>query len=414
MADRRVARVCRVTTPHADAQPSAAWGTAPAAAPGPVGAGAVPTSWPGGARRTSAWTDVVTVLGLTAVGLAALAGLGVVLLEVGMGPGAVGLLLALVPLALVLAGVRWLDTWEPEPRGALLFGLLWGAGVAVLLAVTVNDLTMWFVAHATGDPDAAYRTTALVSAPVVEEIGKGLGVLVIYLARRRYFDGVVDGIVYAGVVAAGFAFTENVLYFGQAGELLPQTFAMRGLATPFAHLLFTACTGAAIGWAARSRSRGAVLWATPLGLLAAMALHSAWNATALLAGPAFLALYLVVQVPVFVGVVALAFGLRRRERDIIAGRLDEYGRAGWFAPHEVQMLTSIRLRTQARRWAARTGGQAAGAAMHAFQRDATTLALRRQIALTGRADLRTYATTERDLLGSVVAHRHQVLATVGG
>ena len=32
--------------------------------------------------------------------------------------------------------------------------------------------------------------------------------------RRREFDGVVDGVVYAGLVAAGFAFTENILYFG--------------------------------------------------------------------------------------------------------------------------------------------------------------------------------------------------------
>ena len=34
--------------------------------------------------------------------------------------------------------------------------------------------------------------------------------------RRREFDGIVDGIVYAGLVAAGFAFTENILYFGRA------------------------------------------------------------------------------------------------------------------------------------------------------------------------------------------------------
>ena len=38
----------------------------------------------------------------------------------------------------------------------------------------------------------------------------------VFLFRRKEFDGIVDGIVLAGFIGVGFAFTENILYFGRA------------------------------------------------------------------------------------------------------------------------------------------------------------------------------------------------------
>src|SRR5205809_319359 len=79
------------------------------------------------------------------------------------------------------------------------------------------------------------------------------------LFRRREFDGVVDGIVLAGLSGLGFAFTENVLYFGRAflaGQeqslttgffAVGFTFVLRGVLSPFAHPLFTAMTGIGLG-----------------------------------------------------------------------------------------------------------------------------------------------------------------------
>ncbi|SFJ71492.1 PrsW family intramembrane metalloprotease [Cellulomonas sp. KH9] len=371
--------------------------------------GAVPAGWVP-PRRTTTARDVLAMLAVALIAVAAVGALALVLVQVGVGAGVVGTVLAVVPLTVVLLGIRWLDRWEPEPRGALLFGLLWGAGVAVLVSIVVNDLTLYTVAQATGSLDAGLVASSVVSAPVVEELAKGAGVLVLFLARRRYFDGVVDGLVYAGVVAAGFAFIENILYFGRAGDALAETFVLRGLATPFAHLLFTACTGAALGLAARSRSRHAAWWLFPLGLLGATVGHALWNATGLVAGSAYLLVFAVVQVPLFAGVVGLTFWLRRQESVVIRHRLAEYAAAGWFAPHEVEMLASLQRRRTAVGWATRAGGPAAGEAMRQFQRDATTLAFRRQQAATGRADLRTHAESERDLLVAVTADRHRVLA----
>ena len=55
---------------------------------------------------------------------------------------------------------------------------------------------------------------AAVVAPITEEGAKGLFILLLLWFRRRVIDGVLDGIVYAGLVGVGFAFTENILYLG--------------------------------------------------------------------------------------------------------------------------------------------------------------------------------------------------------
>ncbi|ACQ80240.1 membrane protein [Beutenbergia cavernae DSM 12333] len=362
--------------------------------------------WQGGVRKKS--TSVWSVIAIVLVAIGALVGLGLVLIQVGVGPAVVGFILALFPLAVVLTAVFWLDRWEPEPKGMLAFALLWGAGVSVIIALFGNTALGIYFYSLSGDPAAADTLTAVISAPIVEESAKGLGVLLIYLMRRQFFDGIVDGIVYAAVVAAGFAFTENILYFGRFfDDGLGQVFVMRGIMSPFAHLLFTACIGIALGIASRSRNRYAAWWLFPLGLLAAMGLHALWNGAASLN---FILIYVVVQVPLFVGAIVLAFWLRRQESRVIRDRLTEYGRAGWFEPHEVEMLASLRLRSQARTWAGRMGPSAV-AAMKAFQKHATSLAFARQRVVTGRADLRTQSQDERSLLNELTSDRQRFVAS---
>ena len=91
---------------------------------------------------------------------------------------------------------------------------LWGACVATAGALLLNTSSMLVIAEVAGR-ESARDVAAVVVAPVVEESLKGLGVLLVLLLRRREFDGVVDGIVYAATCAAGFAFAENVLYLGR-------------------------------------------------------------------------------------------------------------------------------------------------------------------------------------------------------
>jgi RsiW-degrading membrane proteinase PrsW (M82 family) len=165
-----------------------------------------------------------------------------------------GIVAAALPVPIVVLTLRWLDRYEPEPWRYLVFTFLWGALVA-----TVSALVLQIAGHGLV-PEGA---SAILIAPPTEEFGKALPVLLLLLFRRREFGGVVDGIVYAGMAGIGFAFTENVLYFssayqdgaqhGQGLLALGVLFVVRGIMSPFAHPLFTACVGIGLGLAALYR-----------------------------------------------------------------------------------------------------------------------------------------------------------------
>lgn len=325
--------------------------------------------------------------------------------EVGQA-GLLALLVAVLPLGIVVPALLWLDRYEAEPRRYLLFAFLWGALIATLVSLVLNTGSTLLLAQTTHDPEAV---ASVVVAPVVEESLKGFGVLLILWFRRREFDGVVDGIVYAGLSAAGFAFAENVLYFGRAltesgPEGLIATFILRGLIGPFAHPLFTMWIGVGVGVAAR-RHRGVWRFVAPvLGLLFAMSLHALWNLSAVAGIDGFWTSYLLLQVPVFLGAIVVVAWARRREGRLITEHLVTYGRYGWLTPPEVDMLASVSRRRDARRWAGRVGGAPARRAMVAFQDDASELALLR-VRMTHGTVGPEAAATERYLLQSLTAAR---------
>src|SRR6478735_2865557 len=123
-------------------------------------------------------------------------------------------LMAIIPVLVIVPTFLWLDRYEAEPARYIVFAFLWGALVAVVGAFFLNTFGLKMLVEARWtDP---LETGAVYLAPVTEETLKGLGILLIYLFRRREFDGIIDGIVYAGLIGAGFAFSENILYLGQA------------------------------------------------------------------------------------------------------------------------------------------------------------------------------------------------------
>lgn len=376
--------------------------------PPPNTTGPIEQVWAPGQQASN--RPILNIIGIAVGTITMLAVIIFVMSRTGVGETTAGLVLALVPLTIVLAGVLWLDRWEPEPKIMLLTALLLGAGVATLSSLVVNTAITQAFFEATQDAQSAQTLGTVVIAPVVEEIFKGLIVLGLFLVRRQHFDGPVDGVVYAATVAAGFAFTENILYFAQNPNSVWIVFVMRGLVSPFAHLIFTACIGIAIGMAARSRKTTTVLLAFPVGLVGAMGLHALWNGSSMLGN--FFVLFLVIQVPLFIAVIVLMFWLRRQEAEVIRARLGEYAQAGWFAPHEVQMLSSMRMRSQARTWAAGYG-ERAKQSMKEFQRDATSLAYLRQRQLTGRADLRA-SQSEHELLNEIQRDRHTFTMSAQG
>lgn len=320
--------------------------------------------------------------------------------------------LALIPLGgvlvatMLLAGVFWYVRWEPRPPGlfttvTLVVAFLWGTSVSTLCSLVVNGWVARVITEAMGDPGAA----GVISAPLVEELTKGLGVLFVFLIWRRTINGTIDGVVYAAFTAAGFAFVENILYFVQGWDYVGLIFVMRGLLSPFAHLTFTACTGVAIGLSSRRRSQYAWAWMAPVGLVGAILLHATWNG--------FVAtnfgVYLLLQFPFYALCAGLVSWLRWSERRSMRRGIEDYARAGWFSPAEVQMLTTGAGRRSGRQWAAARGPQAS-AAMNTFQKGAAELAQLRQQAVDSHVQ-GGLSVKESELLDRTSSARRAFLGT---
>ncbi len=380
----------------------------PSGAGGPSSGPAFPGYAPAPNRTSRPRLRTVIVGGLVATGFLLSAAVLAVEFETGLGVQVTLLaaLFAALPLLVVVPTFLWLDRYEVEPTRMLILAFAWGAVCAPAGALFLNTgIAIAMRLAGAEDPDVV---TAVFGAPFVEEGLKGFGVLLIVLLRRREFDGVVDGIVYAGLVGAGFAFSENILYlgrefveYGQQG--LTELFILRCIMGPFAHPLFTAFTGIGLGLAVAVMRRA---WSRILvalgGFLIAALLHGIWNLSA--ATGHLIGAYVLFQVPLFLCFLALVIGLRYREGRLIRTYLSQYADAGWLSHQEVAMLSSLPARRQARIWANQQGGKAAVASMRAFQDGASDLALLRARMVRGSAE-RDAAAHERTLLESIVAHR---------
>ncbi|MGY5127870.1 PrsW family intramembrane metalloprotease [Streptomyces nigrescens] len=347
-------------------------------------------------RRTAPWRSK-TLRAVALVSLLALSGViivGMVRQETGTEGFLVGLGLAVFPVPLLVAAFCWLDRVEPEPWRNLAFAFTWGACAATLVALLANGFaTDWLAANiASTSPSEAEAWGATVIAPVVEEVVKGAAVLLLYRFRRRDFDGITDGIVIAGITATGFAFTENVLYLGNAfGEdqslghsgldsLTAGTFFLRIIVSPFAHPLFTILTGLAVGITATRypRRRAARIALALLGLLTAVLLHAIWNGASSLGDLGFLIVYGLFMVPVLIALTWLAVWARTQELLSLRGYLAPYITAGWLAPTEPTALSSLKTRALARDLARHTQGPAAARAVTEYATVATSLSFHRR------------------------------------
>jgi RsiW-degrading membrane proteinase PrsW (M82 family) len=344
---------------------------------------------------------LITLLALCGVTI-----LAMVQRQTGTEGFAVGFVLAVLPVPLVLGAFLWVDRVNPEPPGNLVFCFAWGSCAATLVAIIANSWTTDLLISHQGAA-GGQAVGAGVVAPLVEETSKGAAVLLLFVFRRRDFDGIVDGVVYAGFTAAGFAFTENILYIGRtvleanadgAGVgVTVFTFLLREVMSPFAHPLFTSMTGVGFGIAATTR-RPALRVLAPLGgWICAMVMHGTWNGASTFGIVGFLAVYLVFMIPVFCLMVWLVTWARRGELKVIGKQLPVYAWAGWITAPEPLVLSSMRTRRQARDLARYTLGPPGDRAMREYQGFATSLAFLREKAERGQIDP-DFAEHEQELL----------------
>jgi protease PrsW len=318
-------------------------------------------------RDSVAFTVVVTVTVL----LGALPVLVIIALSGGSGSLVLATALAALPVGPVVGCYLWLDRYEPEPKKLLAAGLLWGGFAATAVALMVQGIGGFVV----GFSDSARVS---VVAPVTEEAGKGLFLLLLLWWRRAELDGVLDGIVYAGMVGVGFAFVENILYLAAAyngtdgtgpggTSALTSTFVMRCLFSPFAHPFFTTFTGIGVGIAVSSRSRLVRLVAPLLGFGLAVLAHGIWNTSTVDGFDSFVGVYLMLMAPAFLLVLCLAVWARRSERHMLTMALGDAANRGLIPATDIGWVVDLRARRRSRRYARERGGRAGERAMRDYQ-----------------------------------------------
>jgi RsiW-degrading membrane proteinase PrsW (M82 family)/pSer/pThr/pTyr-binding forkhead associated (FHA) protein len=234
--------------------------------------------------------------------------------SVGIESAVMATVVAFIPAMFYLLPLVWLDRYDPEPAWLLALAFAWGALVAVIVSFVINTVLGSIFGPAFG---------AVISAPVFEEGSKGLGLVVLLVFFRKYFDDILDGIVFAGVIALGFATVENVLYYGRgileggsSGLLI--LFIFRGIFSPFAHVTFTAMTGIGCGIARESHNMVVRLLLPVMGYGCAVLLHAIWNGMAVIGGfQGFVLGYLFLEIPFFLIFVGFSFYVMYRQNKIL-------------------------------------------------------------------------------------------------
>jgi len=327
-------------------------------------------------------------------------------------PFLVALPLALLPVPLLVALVLLLDRLEPEPPANLIFCFAWGAGIAALLAGILNTVGLVYITQPALGTSNGQFISATIGAPVVEESLKGLVLVWLLWRRRQELDGPTDGIIYAAMVGIGFAMTENIGYYISAlarpeiggVPLLGVTFVFRGVLAPFAHPMFTAMTGIGAAYAATHRRGG---WALAAGLAGAMFLHGLWNGLTGLGLPGIILAYGLLAC-VLVVLITVIVADRRRILGLIRRYLPAYQDSGLVTQADLRMLSTLRERRRARRWARAAGGRPLARAMKAYQLAATELALAHERAHRGGATASELEERRWALIG-VMGPAHEVI-----
>jgi len=301
-------------------------------------------------RPTPRTSAVKIVLAVIAGMFSLLLGLIVLLLigaETGLVELMIGMVCAMLPVPIYVTLLLWLDRYEAEPLWMLATAFFWGALIAVFIAIVFNTGIELMAAAATNSKDVGENVGAVIAAPVVEESAKALILVILFFWKKDEFDGIIDGIVYAGMAGLGFAMTENILYYGRAvrggPDMLTFVFILRGIAGPFSHPLFTSMTGIGLGWSRQSQNTFIKIVIPFLGFLLAILMHATWNGSiALGGGIGFFAAYFLVMGPAFIVTLMVVFFSLRREGRIVREFLYPDLQKGVFESHEYEKLCTIR------------------------------------------------------------------------
>jgi len=263
-------------------------------------------------------------------------------------PLLVSIFFGFVPMLLFAGFVNWLDRYEKEPKILLGAAFGWGVIIAGGGAYIINTILGLGVYIVTGSESATDFATVSLIAPVVEESLKGLAVLTVFFLFRKEFDSVLDGIIYAGVTALGFAAIENVLYIYEKGYLeggwegLWALVFIRVVLVGWQHPFYTAFTGIGLAVARMNHNPLVKLIAVIAGFTAAVMAHAFHNTFGgLIGGLEGLAIGTAVDWVGWFFMLIFIVWMIFNERKILQRRLQEEVNNGLISPAQYRTALSF-------------------------------------------------------------------------
>lgn len=263
-------------------------------------------------------------------------------------------LLSFLPAFFYCFVLYWLDRYEKEPFWLISGVFLWGAFIATIGAIIVSLIFQVGVLLLTSSEALADVSGSVIIAPLVEESLKGMAVLIVFLLFRSEFDSVLDGIVYAGIVALGFAATENVLYLFFSGyeesgwEGLFTLFVLRVILGAWGHAFYTSFIG--IGLATARLNQGLRFVAPFVGWVLAVLAHALHNGLAVFIASSLGGIIALLLIDwsgwlLMFGIIAWAIF---RERSWLKTYLSEEVERGIISPEQYRVACSTRAQIAAR------------------------------------------------------------------
>jgi len=247
---------------------------------------------------------------------------------------------ALIPMIIYLIIIWRFDMYDREPIWLVLKNYLWGAVGAVILSIIFSGLFSSFFSGYISNSEIQTQIDAIIIAPFIEEITKGIFLLITISDKR--FDNITDGIVYGGAIGLGFGMTENFLYFISYSSSIEQWISVVLIRTFFSavmHCIATASLGAFLSYAKLKAGLYRYLL-PPAGLTTAIVIHLVWNfSVSSLYTAVFGIIFIVFSLMVFSAVFALSIS---SEKKIIHSQLFDEAKEGLIPLEHITILNSSR------------------------------------------------------------------------
>lgn len=290
--------------------------------------------------------------------------------SISMVAGLIWLLYGLV-FAFILYRLELFERRSPVTMtGALVWGAVAASGIAIVASPATNELIAKLM------PESMANWASAISAGVVEEPLKMLGVVALAFIPGARINSAVDGLYYGLLVGLGFEVTESFLYGVQSASaeggalgIVLLSFLLRGvIGGLWNHPAFTAITGAGVGYFFGSNdSLAKRATALVASLVGAIALHTFFDSPVLdEANP--LVSTVVKGLPILVVLILVYRHAQKSERSLYASVGESDISSDLITGAELNSLVTRSGRRKARHAVRREAGFAAGHAARRLQR----------------------------------------------